>query len=84
MSPTRRPDAHSGPGEPPDPALRRFADGGPGNRMAMCVTCRHKELSSPTCAAFPNGIPSDILDGTVAHRAPYPGDRGIRYEPVSE
>jgi hypothetical protein len=34
------------------------------------------------CAAFPNGIPDAIAEGDVEHREPYPGDRGIRFEPA--
>ena len=33
-----------------------------------------------TCDAFPDGIPKEILDGTVSHMKPYPGDHGIQYE----
>jgi hypothetical protein len=36
------------------------------------------------CAAFPDGIPKDISYGENDHRKPFPGDHGIRYEPVSE
>lgn len=33
------------------------------------------------CAAFPEGIPDEIAYGPVLHHLPYPGDRGIQYEP---
>ena len=45
-----------------------------------CWTCRHKHPGADTCAAFPEGIPDEILDGTNQHSQPYPGDNGILYE----
>jgi hypothetical protein len=36
----------------------------------------------PYCDAFPSGIPREILDGENTHHKPYPGDRGIQYEPL--
>lgn len=53
--------------------------------------CKHWnfDLQSPpegdwhaTCAAFPNGIPREILTGDRHHTTPFPGDNGIQYEPV--
>lgn len=32
------------------------------------------------CAAFPAGVPVEIVRGENMHTAPYPGDRGVRYE----
>lgn len=34
------------------------------------------------CAAFPNGIPEDIVLGLVSHTTEYPGDNGIRFAPL--
>ena len=53
----------------------------------MCLTCRHfhdadDEATSLTCDAFPDGIPEAVLTGEHDHRDPYPGDRGVRYEPL--
>lgn len=45
-----------------------------------CWTCVHKSTTGPTCTAFPDGIPEEILDGRNQHREAYPGDNGIRYE----
>jgi hypothetical protein len=33
----------------------------------------------PTCAAFPDGIPEDILVGGADHRTPVDGDRGLTW-----
>ncbi len=32
--------------------------------------------------AFPQGIPEAILSNELPHDPPYPGDNGIRFEPV--
>ena len=51
----------------------------------LCVGCRHFKgfdvsQDSYTCAAFPRGIPIEILTWKVEHRKPYPGDHGILFE----
>lgn len=53
----------------------------------LCHHCAHVlELSRQrrTCAAFPDGIPRDIMDGTLDHRLPVDGDHGIRYEHAAD
>ena len=51
----------------------------------VCQSCRHligfKELA---CAAFPDRIPREIWNGERDHNSPYPGDRGIRFEPMTD
>jgi len=49
-----------------------------------CTSCQHFTDGSfadgpPRCAAFPGGIPADILNGSNDHTSPVPGDHGILY-----
>ena len=46
----------------------------------QCFTCKHY-AAALTCDAFLERIPQDILNGTIDHRKPYPGDNGIQWEP---
>jgi hypothetical protein len=48
----------------------------------MCTACAHldREADSPTCEAFPEGIPTEIWTNQHDHHEPYPGDQGIRFE----
>lgn len=50
----------------------------------LCDLCRHRHPGShpPACAAYPDRIPLEIRLMYVDHRLPYPGDHGIRFEPV--
>lgn len=50
----------------------------------LCVACQRLRPfrdGRMICAAFTNGIPTPLLEGLADHRQPYPGDRGIRFEP---
>jgi hypothetical protein len=47
-----------------------------------CIYCRHSGLPESTmCAAFPDGIPREILMEGHDHHQPYPDDHGIQFEP---
>jgi hypothetical protein len=51
----------------------------------VCAYCRHLDPSGePRCTAFPDGIPQPIWVGDNDHRRPYPGDHGIRFEPLDQ
>lgn len=51
-----------------------------------CLSCKHYTKFSvpPTCAAFPRGIPEEILNGKDDHKRPFRGDNGIQYEEEDE
>ncbi len=53
-----------------------------------CAFCKHLHTATPeeplTCDAFPDGIPEPIATTKVEHVEPYPGDNGIRFEPLPE
>lgn len=38
-------------------------------------------LFDPKCAAFPSGIPTDILLSHADHRSSFTGDDGVRFAP---
>ena len=52
----------------------------------ICIGCAHLvgTLRDPRCAAFPAGIPREILHSKVDHRQPHHGDQGVTFEPRTE
>ena len=48
---------------------------------ASCVSCQRK-TRGPVCEAYPGGIPEVILNGSIDHKTPYPGDHGLTYLPA--
>jgi len=55
-----------------------------GLRCAFCLHIDDGSQPNYTCLAFPKGIPKAIIDGEHNHEQPYPGDRGILFEPDSQ
>ena len=53
--------------------------------FSLCPYCTRFQANPemPTCEAFPQGIPVEILQGGHDHRQPYEGDNGILYEPAA-
>jgi hypothetical protein len=51
--------------------------------IPLCASCAHEIIDAEPgfkCAAFPEGIPGEILRGEFDHHNPYPDDNGIQYE----
>lgn len=48
----------------------------------MCRFCRRFDPEEWACAAFPSRIPGALDLGGADHRAPLPGDGGLRFEPL--
>lgn len=59
--------------------------------QTQCFRCKHfifdgdAPVGAPNrCTAFPQRIPDDIIIGGFDHRKEYPGDQGVRYEPIEQ
>ena len=48
-----------------------------GSRCLYCMHINEKKLL--TCAAFPNGIPHEIVSSEFNHINPHPKDHGIQF-----
>lgn len=50
--------------------------------VPICYSCAHLAPltgEGMTCAAYPTGIPIQIIESEVDHRLPYAGDGGIQF-----
>lgn len=67
------------------PPESRFAQDGLAGMVigrGICHACaRDKDGTQQRCDAFPDGIPAEILNGTLDHRVPQAGDHGLRFKP---
>lgn len=53
----------------------------------QCDNCKNNlwfkaRLKTLHCKAFSEGIPTEILSDSFDHTNPFPGDNGIRFEPI--
>jgi hypothetical protein len=48
--------------------------------LSQCWNCKH--YKNDKCAAFPTGIPKEILANRFLHQKEHPGDHGVRYDPI--
>ena len=52
-------------------------------QSVQCLECKHY-TGVNQCDAYPLGIPQIIFIGEHDHKEPYPGDKGIQFEPIKE
>jgi hypothetical protein len=46
-----------------------------------CDSCAHRR-GGETCDAYPDGIPKGFMTSVAIHNVPFPGDRGIQFQPL--
>src|SRR4051794_6594165 len=68
--------------EPTPPGRGSASDLGQYSAVDQCSLCRRRELTRPVCAAFPDGIPIEIIIGVVDHLEPVEGDHGLQRLPT--
>ena len=52
--------------------------------MPVCPECKNWNVGTETCRAFQENIPNEIFIKGNPHIEPFPGDRGIHFEPLEE
>jgi hypothetical protein len=52
-------------------------------QSSQCITCaRYRGMAE--CAAYPDGIPPEVMEGTIDHTQPYAGDHGLQWVAQSD
>lgn len=51
-------------------------------RVSQCTFCSHRGPDGTRCTAYPDGIPVELLYNEHDHRCEFPGDNGMRYQPL--
>lgn len=64
----------------PADELARFNDTPVGDVLTPCLQCT-RWRGNGLCDAFPKGVPLAIIVGDNLHTDPFPGDRGLMFNP---
>jgi hypothetical protein len=51
-------------------------------KVSQCTFCANRSPDGTACKAFPTGIPVELLYNEHDHRMEFPGDNGVRYQPI--
>jgi len=69
--------------ETPVEAVKFTIVGNPNElKVSQCTFCAHRSPDGTRCKAYPSGIPVELLYNEHDHRMAFPGDNGIRYQPI--
>lgn len=52
-------------------------------KVSQCTFCASRSPDGTACKAFPGGIPFELLYNEYDHRMEFPGDNGVRYQPIT-